>query len=89
MQTFEKHGRVCMCCGDIPGNGIRLVVDHIKPIGEFWDLRLDPDNVQILCNDCNMGKGNWLVKDFRPEVPPDCQIIWADTWEEYDRQKRN
>lgn len=73
MQTLERDGRVCACCGAKPEDGIRLVVDHIKPLGEFWHLRLTLSNTQVLCNDCNMGKGNWLHKDFRetPEPEPE------------------
>lgn len=69
MQAFERDGRRCVCCGATPADGIRLVVDHIKPLGEFWSLRLELSNTQVLCNDCNMGKGNWLHKDFRTEEP--------------------
>lgn len=52
-----------MLCGstrsdlDLEGNPVRIVVDHIKPISKHWHLRLDPDNLQVLCNDCNKGKG--------------------------------
>lgn len=65
METLERDGRVCVSCGATPGHGVRLVVDHIKPLGEFWELRLEPKNTQVLCNDCNMGKGNWLHKSFK------------------------
>lgn len=76
MQTFQKYGRICQCCGAQPGQlseggePIRIVVDHIKPISKHWHLRLDPANVQPLCDSCNMGKGNWDETDFRsPEAP--------------------
>lgn len=69
MKALERGGRRCACCGATPADGIRLVVDHIKPLGEFWSLRLELQNLQVLCDDCNMGKGNWLHKDFRTEEP--------------------
>lgn len=47
----------CGCCG-ASAEQARLVVDHIKPIRRYWNLRLDPANLQILCDDCNMGKGS-------------------------------
>lgn len=50
--------RCCECCGASPKNGTRIVVDHIKPIRHFWDMRLDQSNLQLLCDDCNMGKGS-------------------------------
>ncbi|MFK8185415.1 MAG: HNH endonuclease [Phormidesmis sp.] len=32
-------------------------IDHIKPISRYPNLALDPDNLQILCADCNLTKG--------------------------------
>lgn len=37
-----------------------LVVDHIKPVRHFWDERLNPDNLQLLCRSCNEEKGSML-----------------------------
>jgi 5-methylcytosine-specific restriction protein A len=42
-----------------------LVVDHIKPVRYYWEERLNPNNLQILCNDCNREKGamtNWTLE---------------------------
>jgi hypothetical protein len=66
-QAFLRYGRKCMCCG-AAGEGAKLVVDHIKPISKFWDIRLDPENLQILCNACNMGKSKLDYTDFRPRL---------------------
>lgn len=66
LEAIKLHGRKCLCCGAGPEHGVRIVVDHIKPLGEFWELRLDLNNLQVLCNDCNMGKGNRDFTDFRP-----------------------
>ena len=62
-QVLVKWGRKCMCCGreDQP-----IHVDHIKPLRKHWDRRLDPDNLQVLCDQCNHGKGNWDETDHRP-----------------------
>lgn len=71
MRAFVEQGRVCKCCGaragqiTVAGEPVRLVVDHIKPLATHWGLRLDFGNVQVLCDECNQGKGAWLVKDFR------------------------
>lgn len=46
--------------------GIELHVDHIKPISRAPDLALNINNLQILCKDCNLGKGNRDKKDWRP-----------------------
>lgn len=60
------HGRQCMCCGAKPPQ-VRLIVDHIKPRSKFPELELEISNLQVLCNDCNMGKGGWDETDFRYE----------------------
>lgn len=69
MEALLKHGHRCQSCGASPHNlrSVRLVVDHIKPIRKHWELRLDLNNLQVLCDDCNMGKGHWLEIDFRPD----------------------
>jgi hypothetical protein len=56
----------CQCCGRSKDEeGIKLVVDHIKPVRKFWHLRFDVMNLQVLCNDCNLGKGSWDQTDWR------------------------
>jgi hypothetical protein len=65
--AFKRHGRMCQCCGWTPTGVSKnyLVVDHIKPIRTHPHLALDPENHQVLCNDCNMGKGYKYIDDFR------------------------
>lgn len=71
MEVLKKYGPSCQCCGasrgdmDISGNRVRIVVDHIKPISKHWELRLDARNLQVLCDECNMGKGAWDETDWR------------------------
>lgn len=71
MEVIKKYDRRCMCCGATPedvaldGTPVRLVVDHIKPLSKHWELRLSPSNLQILCDECNMGKGAWDETDHR------------------------
>ena len=55
----------CECCGASPTDGIRLNVDHIQPRKRRPDLALDLYNLQVLCDDCNAGKGNWDESDWR------------------------
>lgn len=45
--------RKCKLCG----SQTRLHVDHIKPRSLFPELALEPNNLQILCEECNIGKG--------------------------------
>jgi hypothetical protein len=65
---LKGRQRRCECCGATPEHGVRIVVDHIKPIRHYWDLRLDPANLQLLCDDCNMGKGSRDETDWRPSA---------------------
>lgn len=72
MIALKKYGARCQCCGASPADGAVMNVDHIKPRKLFPQLALDVDNLQILCHDCNHGKGNWDMTDWRPaEVDPD------------------
>jgi hypothetical protein len=71
MKIIKRHGKRCQCCGATPsdmdsaGNPVRIVVDHIKPLSKYWQLRLVPSNLQILCDECNQGKGAWDETDHR------------------------
>lgn len=66
IRALTRHGSRCQACGTTPQDGARLNVDHIKPRRLFPALALDDDNLQVLCGDCNEGKGNWDMTDFRP-----------------------
>lgn len=71
-KVLHQYGARCMCCGATPehktvgGEPVVIVVDHIKPLSKHWDLRLDRGNLQILCQECNQGKGAWDETDYRP-----------------------
>lgn len=84
MEVLKEQGRACQCCGSEPGMKtaagapVRICVDHIKPLSKFWHLRLDKSNLQILCDECNQGKGNWDQTDFRLPAAPDEWIVEDD-----------
>ena len=59
-----SNGR-CQLCGSSPKDGIILNVDHIKPRKKHPELALNIDNLQVLCNVCNHGKGNTDDTDWR------------------------
>lgn len=69
MQALKKYGAKCMCCGATPATGAVMNVDHIKPRKLWPSLALDINNLQILCHDCNHGKGNWDMTDWRKVNP--------------------
>lgn len=74
MEVLKEHGAVCQCCGTKPGDlgmdgsPVRICVDHIKPLAKHWELRLERSNLQILCDECNQGKGAWDETDHRPSI---------------------
>ena len=65
MLALKKYGARCLCCGATPATGAVMNVDHIKPRKLFPELALDLNNLQILCHECNHGKGNWDQTDWR------------------------
>lgn len=76
MKVIKAYGAVCMCCGASPKSGAVICVDHIKPRKRRPDLALEFSNLQVLCEECNHGKGNWDETDWRPvqhEIEPDEQ----------------
>lgn len=66
---MKSDGR-CECCGRSRADGATLNVDHIKPVKKYWNLRLDLDNLQVLCGSCNAGKGNRDETDWRVDNMP-------------------
>lgn len=66
-KVLDKYESMCMCCGAKPSETTYLCVDHIYPRKTHPELALDINNLQILCNRCNHGKGNWSVADYRDD----------------------
>lgn len=75
MEVLKERGRRCECCGssptdvDMAGKPVKICVDHIKSLSKHWHLRLEKTNLQILCDECNQGKGAWDETDWREGVP--------------------
>lgn len=64
-EALKRSRGVCELCGAAPSLGKPLHVDHIKPRSKYPDLEFDITNLQILCDDCNLGKGNTDEIDWR------------------------
>lgn len=64
-QAFEKYGNKCQCCGASTDDGVKLHVDHVKPRSTHPELELDINNLQVLCEDCNVGKLNQWDTDWK------------------------
>lgn len=65
MEVLKRDGAVCACCGATRIDGVKMHVDHIKPRRIYPELALDITNLQVLCEVCNHGKGNWDMTDWR------------------------
>lgn len=76
MLVLTKWGPRCQCCGATPKDGVRIHVDHIKPRRLFPELALVESNLQVLCEACNHGKGNWDQTDWRQVEPVDLPENW-------------
>lgn len=83
MVVLKKLGARCGCCGATPKDGVKMHVDHVKPRRLFPDLALVEENLQILCEVCNHGKGNWDQTDWREKAPTSTEtkdIACAPLW---------
>lgn len=67
-RALRHYGRKCMCCGAENSDGKKMHVDHIKPRSKYPELALTFSNLQVLCEDCNIGKGATDETDFRPSA---------------------
>lgn len=64
-EVLKENGGRCCLCGRSAKDGVVLHVDHIIPLSKDWSKRLDKDNLQVLCEDCNIGKSNKDMIDWR------------------------
>lgn len=80
MEVLIEQGRRCACCGATPTDGAVMHVDHIKPRRLFPELALEKSNLQVLCGECNHGKGNWDQTDWRREPARLPDEAYAPIW---------
>jgi 5-methylcytosine-specific restriction endonuclease McrA len=64
-KVLQRYGATCQCCGATRKDGVRIHVDHIKPRSRYPSLELDENNLQVLCEPCNMGKRAHDLTDWR------------------------
>ncbi len=69
-RVFAEQGNWCRCCGSRPPY-VALHIDHIVPRSVNPTLALEFTNLQVLCRDCNGGKGA-TIRD------------WRKPWSEYE-----
>lgn len=61
-KVLERDNGRCKLCGKNPMDGVKLHVDHVVPysLGGLTVL----ENLQTLCMDCNLGKGNRSTRKY-------------------------
>lgn len=64
-RVLRKFGFKCMACGRDANDGVKIHVDHIKPRSVKPWLELEESNLQVLCEDCNLGKSSTFQDKFR------------------------
>ena len=57
---LRRDGFRCTICGRGQEDGVKLHIDHIKPVSKGG--RTTPDNLRTLCQDCNLGKSDSYVE---------------------------
>lgn len=57
-KVLRRDNHACRSCGRSPANerGVKLHIDHIMPWSKGGETVLD--NLQVLCDVCNLGKSN-------------------------------
>lgn len=55
-QVLQRDGFRCCICGASSQDGVKLHVDHIKPVSKGGKTELN--NLRTLCDRCNLGKGS-------------------------------
>jgi plasmid replication initiation protein len=70
----EEQGKCQMCGRSYKEDGVVIHVDHIVPLSVDWSRRLDETNLQLLCEDCNLGKSNHYLTDWRKDESHEIQL---------------
>lgn len=62
LKVFERDGWKCRICGKTRDDGALLEADHIIPVSEGGQTKIE--NLQTLCRECNNGKGKRILNSF-------------------------
>lgn len=74
-EAFERYGNRCLACGRTAAHDLVMHVDHIKPRSKYPELALDIENLQVLCEDCNLAKSNIFETDWRVYYHHQCAFV--------------
>ena len=56
MKILDRDNYTCQHCGATVADGVRLHIDHIKPISKGGTNEIS--NLQVLCSKCNLAKND-------------------------------
>lgn len=59
--VMRRDGFRCKYCGRTEADGVKLHVDHIKPVSKGGKTEMS--NLQTLCDECNLGKSDFYEFD--------------------------
>lgn len=65
VRILERDGYRCVLCGRGAKDGVKLEVDHKKPVSK-GGLTIE-SNLQTLCRECNRGKSDEILSDISRE----------------------
>lgn len=69
--VLKRDNFTCQICGATKKDGAKLHVDHIIPVSKGGKTTMD--NLQTLCDRCNIGKSNKTDDDFKNDaICPKC-----------------
>ena len=70
--VFQRDNYTCQICGATAKDGAKLHVDHIIPVSKGGKTVMS--NLQILCDRCNIGKGDKIPGDATDDdmICPQC-----------------
>jgi hypothetical protein len=57
-EIFERDNHVCTECS----SNEKLIIDHIKPSRYFPELRMDKNNLRVLCHTCHVKTDTYGIK---------------------------
>lgn len=57
-RILQRDQSKCQRCGRGVADGVKLAIDHKKPVD--WGGESTDENLWVLCEECNLGKKNWL-----------------------------
>lgn len=56
MRVLDRDNYTCQHCGKTIGDGVKLHIDHIKPLSKGGSN--SENNLQVLCSECNLAKND-------------------------------